>query len=199
MRTKGDQTKEYIVKKAAELFNIYGYHRCSLSDIMKATELKKGGIYNHFKNKDEIALAAFDYSMSRVAKRFREKLSGVKSSSEKLEAIIDFYESYIADPFILGGCPIANTAVDATDTHPELKQKAVNGFQFLEDYITIKIDEGKTQGEFKADVDSREVANFMISCMEGAVIMARINKDRRTFEISAKQMRTLIKTQVLVN
>ncbi|MTI20495.1 TetR/AcrR family transcriptional regulator, partial [Fulvivirga sp. RKSG066] len=136
---KGLSTREMIIQKSAELFNTYGYHACSLSHIMKATNLKKGGIYNHFKNKDEIAVEAFNYNYDRVLKRFRDRLNKVSKPTDKLFAVIDVFVSFVDDPMVKGGgCPIFNTAMDATNTHPELKEKAQQGILGLKTYIEIK-------------------------------------------------------------
>ena len=61
MPTKGDETRKRIVQRAASTFNVQGYAGTSMSDLMQATGLEKGGIYNHFTNKEELAIAAFDY------------------------------------------------------------------------------------------------------------------------------------------
>ena len=103
---KAEVTRQLIIEKSAELFNKFGYDGCALSDIMKATNLKKGGIYNHFKNKDEIALAAFDYSVYKVFKRFRERLNRESTAYGKLQATIEVYASFAKDPVVSGGCPI---------------------------------------------------------------------------------------------
>ena len=58
--TKGEQTKNDIVRKSAPLFNQKGYEGTSLSDLMEATGLQKGGIYRHFSGKEELATEAFD-------------------------------------------------------------------------------------------------------------------------------------------
>lgn len=64
---KAKETKEKIVKQAAELFNQQGYAGSSISDIMRATGLQKGGIYNHFHSKQELALAAFDFASQQTS------------------------------------------------------------------------------------------------------------------------------------
>lgn len=51
--SKAQETREKILREAAALFNQYGYSGSSMSDIMRVTGLQKGGIYNHFKSKDE--------------------------------------------------------------------------------------------------------------------------------------------------
>ena len=58
--SKGDDTKERIIEQTAPLFNQMGFFGSSLSDIMQATGLKKGGIYNHFGSKEQLALEAYD-------------------------------------------------------------------------------------------------------------------------------------------
>ncbi len=60
--TKGELTRREIVRKAVPLFNQKGFVDTSLSDLRKATGLKKGGIYGHFSSKEELAAQAFAYS-----------------------------------------------------------------------------------------------------------------------------------------
>ena len=59
--SKGEQTRHMIIERAANVFSRQGYFGSSLSDLIQETGLKKGGIYNHFRGKDDLALAAFDY------------------------------------------------------------------------------------------------------------------------------------------
>jgi len=73
-------TRHKIIEESARLFNMRGYHGCSLQDIMDATNLKKGGIYNYFSTKDEIAYAAFDYSFNLVLARFTEALAKAQTA-----------------------------------------------------------------------------------------------------------------------
>jgi len=58
-----------IIEQAAALFNQQGYAGSSMSDLMRVTGLQKGGIYNHFRSKDELALA-FDFAVNRVQEEF---------------------------------------------------------------------------------------------------------------------------------
>jgi AcrR family transcriptional regulator len=64
--SKSEQTKAFIIEKTAPIFNKKGYAGTSLSDMTEATNLTKGSIYGNFANKDEVALAAFDYNLGRV-------------------------------------------------------------------------------------------------------------------------------------
>src|SRR6266478_9974761 len=76
--TKGQQTRRDIVEKAAPLFNKKGFEGTSLSDLMHATGLQKGGIYRHFSSKEELATEVFDYAWQKAVSR---RLEGIESSA----------------------------------------------------------------------------------------------------------------------
>lgn len=185
-------TKEHIIQKSAALFNTKGYNACSLHDIMDATGLKKGGIYNHFKNKDEIAFESFDYSFNLVNVRFQESLSKCSNSYEKIMAIINVFASFHTNPVTLGGCPIFNTAVDSSGIHPSLTNKARSAINHLKRYIEIKIDEGKESDEFKTGIKSEELSTLIITSMEGALIMSRVNDDYGPVQTVVKHLTSII-------
>lgn len=52
--TKGETTRLAIEDAAIELFLKHGYHATSMREIADHAGLALGGIYNHFKSKDEI-------------------------------------------------------------------------------------------------------------------------------------------------
>ena len=64
--TKGAATRQRIVELAAPVFNQRGYVGASMRDLVDATGLEKGGIYNHFGSKEQLALEAYDHAMSLV-------------------------------------------------------------------------------------------------------------------------------------
>jgi TetR/AcrR family transcriptional repressor of nem operon len=193
-------TKERIIQSSAALFNTYGYHGCSLSHIMEATKLKKGGIYNHFRNKDEIAFEAFNFNYERVISRFKSMLSNAETPTEKIFAIIDVFVSFIEDPMVQGGgCPIFNTAIDATNTHPALKDKAKEGINGLKKYIEYKLIEGISAGEFKEDINPKHMATIIMATLEGGIILSRVDDEgNESVTLMADHMKKFIATNILI-
>src|ERR1700744_3379068 len=121
--SKAERTRQFIVEKTAPIFNKKGYAGTSLSDMTEATGLTKGSIYGNFANKDEVALAAFDYNIAKVQDVLKRESERHTSVVDCLLGYIDVYENFLRHPFPVGGCPILNTAVEADDTHPRLKEK----------------------------------------------------------------------------
>ena len=79
---KGERTRRRIVECSAPVFNTKGYAGASMSDLVLVTGLEKGGIYNHFGSKEQLALEAFDYATGIMRERFRQALetAGARSS-----------------------------------------------------------------------------------------------------------------------
>jgi len=60
-----------------------------MNDLVRETGLEKGGIYNHFGSKEELALEAFDYAAGIMGERFRSALEGREGTLERLFAVVD--------------------------------------------------------------------------------------------------------------
>ncbi|OSZ80100.1 hypothetical protein CAP36_02225 [Chitinophagaceae bacterium IBVUCB2] len=173
--TKGEQTRQMIIEKAAPLFNKNGYAGTSLSDIMKVTGLAKGGLYGNFKSKDEIAAMTFDYSFQKVKTAVLQAITPCKTCSDKLYAILDFYSNYITNPPISGGCPLLNTSVEADDSFPFLKTKARAAQNEMLASLVQIFQTGKKNGEFKKDIQPQREGEMMYALIEGGIVMAKIN------------------------
>lgn len=122
--SKGTETRERIVARAADVFNVAGYAGTAISDIMRVTGLEKGGIYRHFASKDVLALAAFDYATKLVRERFTTGLAGTNHAADTLLSFVSVFQSYAQRPPLNGGCPILNTAIESDDTNPALAERA---------------------------------------------------------------------------
>ncbi len=172
--SKAENTKQRIIEKAAIIFNQNGYAGSSIADIMKLTGLQKGGIYNHFKSKDEIAVAAFDYSLSLIVKAVMIRVGQENTAIDRLHAFVDSFKGFTSQPIGVGGCPILNTAVESDDTHPRLRlhvQGAVNEIRAL---IGSIVELGIRQGEIVAATDTEQVSTIIFVTIEGAIMMSKL-------------------------
>ena len=106
---KGEQTRERILSRAAEVFSMRGASGASLSDIMAATGLQKGGIYNHFGSKDDLALASFDHAATLIERRFADVWH--EEGFDALLAFVAAFRGYAVHPPFRGGCPGATQGI----------------------------------------------------------------------------------------
>ena len=174
---KGEQTRAMILARVAPLFNQQGYSGSSLSDIMQQTGLEKGGIYNHFKSKEQLALQAFDYSIALLDQRIRAALAEKKHAIERLFALLSYFQELVDDPPIPGGCPILNTAIESDDTETALRDRAREAMDVLRSTVRRIISKGIERGEIRPGVDIETWTSVMIATLEGAVMLSRLYQD----------------------
>ena len=175
--TKGEQTREMILQRSAQVFNRKGYFGTSLTDIMQATGLEKGGIYNYFHSKDDLALQAFDYAVDRMREEFATAIRGKFKAIERLRAIMEVFRK-MPDGFpIEGGCPVLNTIVESDYAHPALRQRARQAMQEWHDFIRRIVERGIERGEICSEADPNAVASLLISSLEGAIALTTLYDD----------------------
>jgi TetR/AcrR family transcriptional regulator, transcriptional repressor for nem operon len=172
--SKGARTREQVVEQAAALFNQHGYHGASISDVMQATGLKKGGIYRHFASKEELALAAFAFATDKMRQRFSEALAGKTSSLERLRAIVGVYARIPKDPPVPGGCPILNASVESDDDNPALRVEAQRVLDGLKQLLCSILREGEKLGQLRVGLNQEATADVLIAQLEGAVMLSKL-------------------------
>ena len=186
--SKAKQTRAKIIQQAAELFNQQGYSGASIADVMKATGLKKGGIYNHFQSKDELALEAFDYAYNLTSQRIWQAIKQQRNAKARLQGMVSSYLDFVANPPIAGGCPLLNTAIDSDDTHPALRDRARKAMDSWRNLINRIIQTGIKKGEINSQVEADLVATILISTIEGATMMGKLYQDSLYLERAVEHL-----------
>lgn len=172
--SKANRTRQYIIDKTAPVFNTRGYNGTSLVDLTTATGLSKGALYGNFGNKEEIAVETFRYAMRKTREAAKAKLDKAKSFREKITSLFDFYEQFVFNSPVAGGCPLMNNAVEADDNNRFLKKYVTGEIRTTIEFIESLLIQGRRAGEFKPDVDTKELALVFFCSIEGAIVISRI-------------------------
>jgi TetR/AcrR family transcriptional repressor of nem operon len=171
--SKGELTRREIVKKAAPIFNRKGYEGTSLSDLMQATGLQKGGIYRHFTSKQQLAGEAFDYTWEKAATGRLAGVNDVPNSVQRLKKMIDnFVEK--REGLVPGGCPLMNTAVESDDGNAHLRARAQKALESWTARLVKIAAEGIARREINARIKPLDLAQLIIGSLEGALLLSRL-------------------------
>lgn len=192
---KGEQTRQEIIRKAAPLFNQRGYEGAALSDLMKATGLEKGGIYRHFESKQQLAGEAFDYA-------WKLAVDGRFAGTEKIANTVNRLKQIVRNfgvrhtGLVPGGCPLLNTAIDSDDGNPQLRGKARWALGSLLDRLRSLMEEGQRRGEIRNDVHSSDLALWMVSALEGSLMVSRLQRKEHARELACRYLEEHLETNV---
>jgi len=174
MNNKANRTKQHIIETASPIFNSKGYYGTTLSDLTEATGLTKGAIYGNFKDKEELAVKAFNHNVRLVMGKIRIVLEEIESPLAKLYALTNFYRSYFKGQIPMGGCPILNVGVDTSKINPLLNIRVKDVAKKLQSAIAEIIEDGKQKEEIRESVNSDQIARRIFSIIEGGVFTSTL-------------------------
>jgi AcrR family transcriptional regulator len=180
MRKAGKETRQNVIEKSLQLFSVKGFHNTSVSDIMAATGLTKGGLYAHFDSKE----ALWNASYERAVEIWRAIVfKGVRKVSDPLDRIAKTIENdlrdYCCGEVFEGGCFFFNSLVELSGQSPAMSGRILEGFMQFSDLLASWLEEAKAEGKLKAGVRIKEVADFIVTSINGAAALYAATRDNR--------------------
>lgn len=183
-----EKTANYILEVVAPIFNRQGYIGTSLSDLTQATQLTKGALYGNFKNKEELALKAFELNIRRVLKPLNEQVNRAENHLDKVYAVVHYYRTYYDRMKEIGGCPFLNVSIDAKYNSPELfnRVKSLEGRK--QQALAQIIQNGIEQKEIHETIDAETFAKNTYSLIVGAYFMSFVQEDESYLQKALDQL-----------
>jgi TetR/AcrR family transcriptional regulator, transcriptional repressor for nem operon len=176
--------KERIIHEALRQFSSKGFMGTSISDILESVGTSKGGLYNHFKSKEDLFFAA----LSEARKIWRQRnLAGLNYADQpldKLKQILKNYrDHYLADSENFpGGCVFVALAVELHDQQPHLAREVTEGFNRFKAMVTRLLDQEKAAGNLRPGVDPGMAAEIIFSGILGACVSYTSDKSKQNLD-----------------
>lgn len=188
--------KSFDMAKATEdamkLFWRKGYVGSSLNDLIEATGVNRGSLYNAFGGKQALfveALLRYDTSNRKAT------LAKLAAMGEPLLAIRTLFDGLVQESIQdteKKGCFLVNTALELPHHEPEVQEIVRNGMGELENFFREMIEQGQGKGEIPNDIPAAETAKSLVSLFVGIRVMARGAFDEKSLRASADQALRLV-------
>lgn len=166
--TKASTTRHTILEKAFEIIYTKGYQTTSIDEIIATTKVTKGAFYYHFKTKDEMGLAI----ISEILKPTMQN-AFIKPLQDTKNPIKDIYKvtkALLLDNLFLKfeyGCPVGNLTQEMAPWNVEFVRALSDLILEWQQTIENCIKSGKTNGTVRKNVNTQQVAYFIISSYWG--------------------------------
>ena len=172
--------KEKIIHEALRQFSTKGFMSTSINDILEAVGTSKGGLYNHFKSKEDLFFTALSEARKIWRQRNLAGLPQLERPLDKMKKLLENYrDHYLADSDNFpGGCIFVNLAVELNDQQPHLAREVNEGFERFKGMIKRLLDQEKTAGRLKNGVNTTLVAEMVFSGILGTCVTYTSDKSK---------------------
>jgi AcrR family transcriptional regulator len=194
MSAKGELTRHNIIEKSLQLFSVKGYFNTSISDILQATGLTKGGLYCHFKSKEEVWREVYDDAVEIWKSVVFKRMRSVADPLERIERTIEnVLLDYLGGEVFDGGCFFVNMLVELSDQSEAMGRHILKGFVGFSKLFQSWLTEAEAAGLLKPDLDYREISNFIVITLNGAATLYMSTRDRTVLQQTSDQLRFFLR------
>ena len=195
MTTKGNITRQNIIKTSMQLFSVKGYFHTSIADILRATGLTKGGLYGHFRSKEEIWYAVYDECVKIWKGIVLEGVNEIPDPIERIEKVIEnSMKNYLGADLFAGGCFLLNSLAELAGQSSTMSSRVLEGFKKFSGLLCRWLREAECKGMLKDGLNLCETANFIVISLNGAVPLYASGKDPAVWKQTISQLHLYIRT-----
>ncbi|HEY2956935.1 MAG TPA: ScbR family autoregulator-binding transcription factor [Actinomycetota bacterium] len=186
---RGGETRRRILEVAAEAFSERGYAGTSLSDVLKASGLTKGGFYFHFPSKEALALATLRHKQEQWAAAVMAAVLRHSRALDQLDAMVDaLCDLHEQDPTCR--C-ISRLCTELVDQHPELRPQLAPQISTWVDVVASVIRKGQDEGDIRPEVEPTATAETAVASFIGLETVSEMLTGRADLRRRAQGFRQL--------
>jgi TetR/AcrR family transcriptional repressor of nem operon len=177
MAATKSNTREKIISKGAKLIHAQGYKATGIQQILDVAGIPKGSFYFYFKNKDDFGCAVIDHYTLTIGNIFASYLRDARIAPvERLEKLLDYYESAFKKSGATLGCPIGNLSLELADANETLRKRLQVAIEELITQIESCLDEAKNSKQLPSGFNTADTALLMFHGLEGAILHMKVAK-----------------------
>ncbi len=181
--------RERLINTAIELFAEKGFHATGIDTILEKSGVAKRSLYNHFRSKDELILAALRQHDGLFRNYFMRQVEGASDRpKEQLMAIFDVAEEWFAQNNFFG-CIFINAAGEYSEAGTPIREAC-------KDYKTLMTEYIQQLCKKAGAKYPEELAEELALLLEGAIVTAQVSQKPKAAEIAKRAARILIEKEI---
>jgi AcrR family transcriptional regulator len=185
----GHETRARIVETAFRLFHEQGYNNTGVATILREAGVNAGSLYHFFASKDALLSGVLEYALTLLRPAVMDPVE--RRTDDPIERVFELLQQYRGGLFAWGckmGCPIGNLALEVADDNPEARRLIHENFKNWTAVVREWLEAAGPR--LPGDVDRSQLANFVLTVMEGGIMQARAAGDLAPFDASVAQLRS---------
>src|ERR1051325_3836158 len=165
------------------LFAEKGYDSTSIADILQQANVNSGSLYHHFDTKQGVLLAVLETHRDGIEPMLiAPAWKGVDDPIERVFALLKRYRELLKATECSYGCPIGSLALEIHEPDPPVRALLAANFDRWTDFIEKCLVSARDR--FPRGTDTRALAQFVLTTMEGGVMLSRTYRTLDAFDAS---------------
>ncbi|MFE7834794.1 ScbR family autoregulator-binding transcription factor [Streptomyces sp. NPDC057474] len=161
------QTRESLLRAAADVFDEVGFAGASISRILKRAGLTAGALYFHFDSKEDLARAVMNAQPQSIIPWLE---------SEGLQRLVDITMVWA---YQLRVDPLLRAGVRLTGEQGSFGVKDATPYQEWSQIMTECLESARERGELQAGVEPAELADFVVEACTGMQTYSAVASEAR--------------------
>jgi TetR/AcrR family transcriptional repressor of lmrAB and yxaGH operons len=181
--------RDRFIETTAELLQRQGYAGTGLTEITERSDAPKGSLYFYFPDgKEQLAAHALQLAGERFAASLAVEAQRTPDAAAAVRAFVSALSTQLQASGFQLGCPIATTALEQAATSDRLREAVHAAFNRWSGVMRAAL-----QADGREPAIADEQAMFVLSAIEGALILARAARSTRPLRVASQQLVTYLR------
>ena len=169
--------REDILKAGLKVMFRSGYVGATVRDICNVAGAPHGSFTNHFRSKEQFAKEVLDRYFASLQGHVREALEDKSlTPRQRLERYLEIISGVLADEKWNRGCLIGDFSLETVSQSKPLRQRLEAIFKEWRAPFASCIAEAQAIGEIESTFDPTDLAEFLLSSWEGAILRMKVEQ-----------------------
>lgn len=183
--------RDHLVETALKLFYRHGFHATGIDGILAEAGVAKMTLYNHFKSKDELILAALRRRDETWRHWFQRAVDRRSSTpEERLIAMFDALKEWFDGDF--SGCMFVNATAEYANSEDPIHRASAEHKRLVRQYVRSLAADAGAQ-------DPDALAGHLCLLLEGATVSAQVTGEADSAMDAKRAAQVLIGASVTVS
>lgn len=185
-------TRDRLVGAAARLFQERGYAATGLAEILSLSGAPKGSLYHYFPGgKEDLAIAAAELAGARFRESLTQEMEAASSTPDLVRRFGARLAGWLEQSSFTKGCPLATLALEQAPHSPALSETLAELFAGWQDILETRL-----MADGVAATRRAELATLILSGLEGALILARVQRSSAPLNRCTAALSRLLEAEI---
>ncbi|MEU5954478.1 TetR/AcrR family transcriptional regulator [Streptomyces sp. NPDC047525] len=186
-KTRGD-TRARILRTAADLFQRQGYGATGLNQVLAESGAPKGSLYFHFpQGKEQLAAEAVALAGGEMGARMASVVGSAGGAADAVVGVGELLAGGLRASDFRDGCPVATVALEQSGGDGPISDACHAAYDSWLAGLAEAL-----RGWGAADDEAAELAELVMSSLQGALLLAQVRRDTAVISSVARRVGSVV-------